>query len=92
MIELRGEHVALRALEREHCHTLWELTETLGMSRRSTFSWDLLRNRPTNGLKKFKVSRVRLELISAFLPWKERLSGMFSYTVSTGKTGLQSWD
>ena len=27
MIELRGEHVILRALEREHCHTLWEMTE-----------------------------------------------------------------
>ena len=27
MIELRGEHVVLRALEREHCHTLWEMTE-----------------------------------------------------------------
>ena len=27
MIELRGKHVALRALEREHCHTLWEMTE-----------------------------------------------------------------
>ena len=25
-----GEHVALRALEREHCHTLWEMTETAG--------------------------------------------------------------
>lgn len=28
MIELRGEHVVLRALEREHCHTLWEMMET----------------------------------------------------------------
>ena len=28
MIELRGEHVILRALEREHCHTLWEMMET----------------------------------------------------------------
>ena len=27
MIELRGEHVVLRALERKHCHTLWEMTE-----------------------------------------------------------------
>ena len=27
MIELRGEYVVLRALEREHCHTLWEMTE-----------------------------------------------------------------
>jgi len=27
VIELRGKHVALRALEREHCHTLWEMTE-----------------------------------------------------------------
>ena len=27
MIELRGKHVALRALERKHCHTLWEMTE-----------------------------------------------------------------
>ena len=24
MIELRGEKVVLRALEREHCHQLWE--------------------------------------------------------------------
>lgn len=30
MIELRGEHVILRALEREHCHTLWEMTEIAG--------------------------------------------------------------
>lgn len=30
MIEFRGEHVALRALEREHCHTLWEMTEIAG--------------------------------------------------------------
>lgn len=30
MIELQGEHVILRALEREHCHALWEMTETAG--------------------------------------------------------------
>ncbi len=30
MIELRGEHATLRALEREHCHTLWKMTETAG--------------------------------------------------------------
>ena len=64
MIELRGEHVVLRALEREHCHTLWEMTEPPRMSRRSTFSQDLLKKTPTNGLKKFRVSKVRLELIS----------------------------
>ena len=62
------------------------------MSRLSTFSQDLLKKTPTNGLKKFKASKVRLALISAFLPWKERLTGMFSYTVSTGSDRVcQSW-
>ena len=49
MIELRGEHVVLRALEREHCHTLWEMTETaedvptehvqLGLAQENADKW-----------------------------------------------------
>ena len=27
MIELQGKHVVLRDLERDHCHTLWKMTE-----------------------------------------------------------------
>ena len=27
MIEFRDEHISLRALDREHCHKLWEATE-----------------------------------------------------------------
>ncbi len=30
MIELKGELVKLKALERDHCHTLWAQTEVIG--------------------------------------------------------------
>ena len=45
MIELRGEHVILRALEREHCHTLWETGNVptehvqLGLAQENADKW-----------------------------------------------------